>query len=48
MTEETKPKKPTVTLPVKKTSQFAQPKMPKPNTKGFGGTNVVRRTGRGR
>ena len=48
MTEENKPKKPTVTLPIKKTSQLPQTKIPKPNTKGFGGTNVIRRTGRGR
>jgi hypothetical protein len=48
-TEEQKPKKPTITLPpVKKNNQFNQPKMPKPNSKGFGGASVVRRTGRGR
>jgi hypothetical protein len=48
MTEEDKIKKPKITLPTKKNQTYNQPKVPKPNTKGFGGASVVRRTGRGR
>lgn len=48
MTEEDKTKKPKITIPPKKNQVYNQPKVPKPNTKGFGGVSVVRRTGRGR
>ncbi len=53
MTEEKKNPNPFINLAnaVKKntvpTTKTKQTKLPKPNTKGFGGASVVRRSGRG-
>jgi hypothetical protein len=53
MTEEKKSKNPFINMAnaaKKNTNPFnnnKQPKPPKPNSKGFGGASVVRRSGRG-
>jgi hypothetical protein len=55
MTEEKKSKNPFINLandakknnPAFITGKKTEQKAPKPNTKGFGGASVVRRTGRG-
>jgi len=53
MTEEKKSKNPFINMAnaaKKNTNPFSnnkQPKAPKPNSKGFGGASVVRRSGRG-